>query len=235
MCWKMQACGEGIHEIVSARGERGDAEYNETGELEEEKPGTVKLKLNWFPHEIGTKEQAVVLEIEGAGQKLHMKLPWRKPSQSRRLYIMSGPNIQVKGPEPAEEHGDVQPKEELQEKPGTVSKALHEAPMEKAKPITQTIYNVWSKHTGDGSRTSGRTWRCSAKGRLQRIMVEPWKIPTIPGPCCEEEMKCSLKTNNNANMVPIFSDFVYSAPKDAITDQQWSNQLHITDDNDPKW
>lgn len=44
----MQACGEGTHEVVSAKGEGGNAKYDETGELEEEKPGTVWLKLNWF-------------------------------------------------------------------------------------------------------------------------------------------------------------------------------------------
>ncbi|KAJ6744856.1 hypothetical protein OIU79_031061 [Salix purpurea] len=78
------------------------------------------LNFTGLHSEIGTKEQAFVPETEGASQKLHMKLPWRKPSQSRRLYICLVPNIQVKGQEPAEEHGDVQPKEELQEKPGTV-------------------------------------------------------------------------------------------------------------------
>ena len=70
---------------------------------------------------------------------------------------------------------------------------------------------------------------------VQRTLIVSAACSAFPGPCCDDETKCSLKTNNNANMVPVFSDFVYSAPKDAITDQQWSNQLHMTDDNDPKW
>ncbi|KAF9661658.1 hypothetical protein SADUNF_Sadunf19G0091600 [Salix dunnii] len=108
------------------------------------------LNLTGLHSEIGTKEQAVVLDRRRRSKTLH-EAPMARAMPITQT-IMSGPNIQVKGPEPAEEHGDVQPKEELQEKPGTV---MGPEPAEEHGDV-------------------------QPKEELQCIIVEPWQIPTNP-------------------------------------------------------
>lgn len=57
-CGEATACGEGAHEVVLVCTVRSGRKNN--------------------------RGEAAVLEIEGAGQEVYMKLPWRKPSQLRR-------------------------------------------------------------------------------------------------------------------------------------------------------